>query len=184
MTTHKASRAWPAVAGAVILVLCSLTGLGAGELARVIVSASGIAGFTSAVVVSRTDTGHLAPSPSPSPTGRPASPSDSAFTLTAVVRPTQVAPGQSMMIVATVVGRDGVSPVLGQQCFLRAPSDGVSGLVTDWPGPEVTDSQGHAEWNLTVPSVQPGRYAVEVIAFGRDQYSYHWDALVTVVSGG
>ena len=103
------------------------------------------------------------------------------FTLRAEASPRTVTPSAAFSVQVTVVARDGVTPVAGLKCFMRAPQQGAA-LYTSWPPPTVTNSAGVATWRLTTPQVAPGAYAVEVVAFGNDAWSYQWDTSINVIA--
>lgn len=161
---------------AALLVLCCVSGLATGVLAR---SLSGqpqaaITRFTPPGSHPAATSGSAAASPSPtaSPTATQTIVQATGFSFTVAPFPTQVAPGQQFTVTVTVLSAS-QAPLPGIQCFMRAPSDGSPSLFQDMPTPQVSNATGQAAWNLTAPSVSPGTYRIEVIAYGSHSYEYH-----------
>jgi hypothetical protein len=175
---------WQALAAALVLVLCAATGLGAGAYTRGVLGRSGSIGSLTPSVAASPSTG-TQPSKAPTATVTTASsvPVESGFTLSIVITPAQVSPGQQLTVVVTAIDRLGVAPVRGLQCFLQAPPRRLP-LLSQWPGPGVSNEQGQATWSLVAPQVAPGNYGVEVIAYGPNRYFFRADALVTVTASG
>lgn len=180
--SHSIPR-WPVLAVALTLVLCAASGLAAGSFSRKVVDAFGRLDTGAGVAASPTQHATHTATPSPSATLVPTVVAASGFSLSAVVTPSQLTPGQQFTVVVSAVARDGVTPVSGLQCFLQAPSNGRQPLFAQWPSPTGTDATGRATWTLTAPQVTPGRYGLEVIAYGDHQYWFHSDPFVTVVAG-
>ena len=104
------------------------------------------------------------------------------FSLRAVVTPNILKPGAAFSVTTSVVGPDGVTPLAGIQCVMRAPTDGAAPLFQQWPTPQITDSAGKALWRLTAPSVAPGKYEIEVFAAGEKGWKSVWRLTVTIVA--
>jgi hypothetical protein len=172
-----------AIAVALLLTAFSLSGLACGLLTHAVAgNLLASAGLPTAT------TGHATPAPTHTPTTAPSTATavgtlvpPPGFRLHAYASPTSVRPGEQLQIVATVVGPDGFSPLAGVQCILQAPPQPASPLLMTWPPPVITNSAGQAIWTLTAPSVSPGVYGVEVIAYGRNKnINFKWDPTVTV----
>jgi hypothetical protein len=172
-----------AIAVALLLTAFSLSGLACGLLTHAVAgSLLASAGLPTAT------TGRATQVPTHTPTTAPATATAVAtilppagFSLRAYVSPSHVTPGERFQVVAIVVGADGLSPLAGVQCILQAPPQSTSPLFTTWPPPVISNSAGQAIWTLTVPSVSPGVYGLEVIAFGRNMnINFKWDPTVTV----
>jgi hypothetical protein len=176
-----------AIAVALLLTAFSLSGLACGLLTHAVAgSLLASAGLPTAT------TGRATQVPPHTPTTAPATATAVAtivaragFSLRAYASPSRVAPGEQLKIIASVVGPDGVTPLAGVQCILQAPTSTNNNpppapLLATWPPPQITDSAGQAAWTLTAPSVPPGVYGVEVIAYGREGYKFKWDPTVTV----
>lgn len=86
--------------------------------------------------------------------------------------------GQTFTVTAVATANG--APVSGLSCTLRAPTDGPTGLLATWPAAATTDSNGKATWTITVPSVAPGTYGVEVDAIGAHRYEFHRYASIQV----
>ena len=170
------------LAVALMLVLCAASGLAAGSFTREVVGAFGRPNTGAGVAASATHHATHTATPSPSATLVPTVLAASGFSLSTVVTPNQLTPGQQFTVVVTAIARDGATPVSGLQCFLQAPSNGRLPLFAQWPSPTDTDETGHATWTLTAPAVAPGRYGIEVIAYGNNHYWFHSDPQVTVVA--
>jgi hypothetical protein len=182
-TRSRTVRRWPVLAVALTLVLCAASGLAAGSFTREVVDAFGRPDGVAGIAASPTHHATHTATPSPSATRVPTVLAASGFSLSTVVTPNQLTPGQQFTVVVTAVARDGVTPVSGLQCFLQAPSNGRLPLFTEWPSPTGTDATGHATWTLMAPPDAPGRYGIEVIAYGDNHYWYHSDPQITVVAG-
>jgi hypothetical protein len=179
--SHSMQR-WPVLAVGLTLVLCAGSGLAAGSFSRKVVDAFGRP--NTGVGVAATPTHHAAHTATPSPSATLVSTvlAASGFSLSTVVTPNQLTPGQQFTVVVTAIARDGATPVSGLQCFLQAPGNGRQPLFAQWPSPTGTDATGHATWTLTAPTVAPGRYGIEVIAYGDNHYWFHSDPQITVVA--
>ena len=171
-----------ALLAAVALVVCVGSGLAAGTFSRGLVTRLGGSVATQTTTQVSHGATQATGSSTPSPTPLPAQLAASGFTLTTTAAPNHVAAGQQFTVIATVVAGDGVTPVPGLTCTMRAPSEGARPLFQQWPAPQVTDAKGVATWTLTAPQVQPGQYAVDVIAYGQHGYWYNWHAAVTITS--
>jgi hypothetical protein len=165
-------------------VLCAVTGIAAGLLTHGVVdaltrpSAAATATRTSTSAPSQTAN---APTATVPPVGTVIP--DPGFTLSAVASPNTVAAGQHVTVTATIVAADGITPLAGVQIMLQAPEQDLPGLLSQWPDPVISDAQGHATWELTVPAVAAGAYGVEVKAFGTHKTSYHFITRITVTAG-
>lgn len=178
---HRANVA-SAVLIAVVLVACSISGLAAGVYARHL-GDSLVAGTGTATVSSHSPPSAPTATPAPAVTATTTiQPAENVlFILSASASPRTLASGQNFTITVAAVTRDsGQVPVAGLQCFMRAPTDGRAPLFQDWPTPVTTGADGQATWNLTTPQVSPGTYGVEVVAYGPNSYSYHFDTFVTI----
>ena len=85
------------------------------------------------------------------------------FDLALNVSTQHVTAGQTITVTvkATVAGTD--RPMVNLDCALSGPDSGPS-LLSSWPAPKPTDAQGQAEWQITIPNVTPGSYAIQVKA--------------------
>jgi len=102
----------------------------------------------------------------------------SGFTLGITLSQRTVTAGETFTV--TVVATANGAPVNGLSCTLRAPTDGPPGLLPTWPPAATTDANGQAIWTITVPSVAPGTYGVEVDAIGAHHYEFHRYASIQV----
>jgi hypothetical protein len=173
-----AGRAPSAVVVAVILAAFALTGLGAGVLTRSALGA--FASPTATATTQPTATATLAPSPSPNPTATytPAT-GGSRFAIVVVASPNPVAAGSSFTVTVTATNDGSKTPAGGVLCTLRAPQGDANPLFAVWPAQQTTDSAGSAQWQLTAPSAQAGRYTLEVYA-QRGGASYTFDTSVAL----
>lgn len=172
-----------AVLIAVVLVACSLSGLAAGVFARQL-------GNPRAATSHNTPASASSHTPLPTTTATPvpeatatimAQPAGSvAFSLSASSSPRVLPAGQSFTVTVTALALQGGAALSGLQCFMRAPTDGRTPLFQEWPPAQVTGPNGQATWNLTAPQVAPGLYGLEVVAYGANSYSYHYDLSVTI----
>jgi hypothetical protein len=177
----------PGVVAAVLLI-CTLVGLLAGVGTRQVVTrltnathlgqdGLGPHGTTSAVTPTSTA------GPLRSPTATAANPGEfSHFTVQAQVSPSSVAPGQQFTITATVIARDGVTPLGGVLCSIGAPGDGNQSLFPQWPAGIVSNTHGEATWTLQAPNVPKGTYYVKVSATAANGNFYFADVSV-IISG-
>lgn len=85
------------------------------------------------------------------------------FDLSLSVNTQRVTAGQSITVTAraTMAGTD--HPMVNLLCTLSGPDTGPS-LLPAWPTPQPTDSRGLAVWQITIPNVTPGTYAIQVKA--------------------
>lgn len=102
----------------------------------------------------------------------------SGFTLGITLSQRTVTVGETLTV--TVVATTNGAPVSGLSCTLRAPTDGPPGLLATWPAAATTDANGQAIWTITVPSLAPGTYGVEVDAIGAHRYEFHRYASIQV----
>ena len=172
------SRRLPAAVVAVVLALCAIVGFGTGVTSHFVLRGLGFgAAPTATLQLTDTPTPTLSPSPSPTlPTTLP----PRGFTLSASAAPNALISGESFTVSVLVLAADGVTPVGNAACYLQAPRHGAQPLFTQWPAPQVTTADGKAAWTLTAPSVAPGVYGLEVIAYGQHGWSYRFDTSVTV----
>ena len=179
----RAGATRQAIAVALLLTAFSFSGLACGLLTHTVAGR-----LLASVGVPTATSGRATQVPTHTPTTEPATATAVAtfvppagFSLRAYASPSHVTPGEQLQIVATVVGPDGFTPLAGVQCILQAPPQPASPLLPTWPPPAITNSAGQAVWTLTAPSVPPGVYGVEVIAYGRNKnINYKWDPTVTV----
>ena len=84
-----------------------------------------------------------------------------------------------LTVTVTATNDGDATPADGVLCTLRAQQGDANPLFTTWPPPQTTDRTGSTQWQLTVPSVQPGQYTLEV--FGqRGGASYTFDRTITL----
>ena len=166
---------------AIVLVLCAISGLAAGGIAR------GLSPTGRAITPTHTPTKSAAPSsattgaPQATNTVPPPTLPNSPFTLTLAVTPRTASPGQALLVTVTARNdADGV-PVRGLSCSLREPRDGAQPLTQTWPAPAITGSDGTATWQLSAPAA-PGHYELEVYAQGQRGLYDMYDTSI-VVSG-
>jgi hypothetical protein len=164
---------------AVILAVCSASGLAAGTFAR------GHVGDTPDTTTG--PNGYTQPTPSaapatPTPTDTPAATvvPTSAFQVGTSIAPSHIVAGGTLTVVAHVASKKGHMPLANVQCFMRAPHDGSAPLFSLWPAAAITNENGDAMWQLVAPQVAPGTYGVEVVAYGASGYYYYGDAQVTI----
>lgn len=180
---NKTLKGWVV---ATVLVLCCMSGLATGVLAR------SLSGQTPPSATSLTSSGaphSTAPASRPthtpvvtsSPTTTQAIVQATGFSFTVAASPAQVAPGQPFTVTVSVLSSS-QSPLAGIQCFMRAPSDGSPSLFQDMPTPQVSNANGQAIWNLTAPQVTPGTYRIEVIAYGSHSFTYYAYAHLVVTN--
>jgi hypothetical protein len=180
-TSQRARGATPLVV-ALVLAVCAISGLAVGGLAR---------GFGGAGKGAKTST-HTATSGGGATGNTPSSATATAtqgatvvpsgpFTLTMVVTPHGAAPGEQLVVAVTARSTTGNTPLAGLRCVLRAPSDGADPLLSEWPAPAVTNSEGVATWTVVAPNAA-GRYELEAYAQGQHGAYYKYDVSV-VVSG-
>jgi hypothetical protein len=86
------------------------------------------------------------------------------FSIKLTVTPNAGQSGGAITITALATDDKTGESVPGLTCRLRTPTDGESGLLSTWPTPTATNSDGIATWIATVPNESPGRYAIEVYA--------------------
>lgn len=170
---------------ATLLVLCCVSGLATGVLARSLSGQAAAQAGTRSTVggTSRpatTAAAGVTPSPTLSPTTTTAPVQATGFSFSVTTSPAQVAPGQAFTVTVTVLS-SAKAPLAGIQCFMRAPSDGSPSLFQDMPTPQVSNADGQAIWRLQAPAVASGTYRVEVIAYGSNAYQYHAYAHLTVI---
>lgn len=176
-----------------VLVLFAITGLGAGVAARSALGSAvprastqtpgtviGIA-TTPATTFTTSTTSTTVPATTATTTPANALVVASGFTIAAVASQKTVAPGQTVTIVVSATARDGVTPVVGLECFMRAPPSGTP-LYSQWPASRITAKDGTATWTLTAPQLPPGQYAFEIVAYGAQDWSYRWEVTLTLVS--
>ena len=185
MADRPQLRQPPGVVAAVLLI-CTLVGLLAGVGTRQLVTrltnaahlgqdGLGPHGTTSTFTPTSTA------GPLRSPTATASIPGEfSGFTLRAQVSLPSVAPGQQFTITATVIAKDGVTPLGGVLCSIGAPGDGNESLFPQWPAGIVSNTNGEATWTLQAPNVPKGTYYVKVSATGVRGYFYFTDASVTI----
>ncbi len=169
--------------GVTTLALLAFAALGllAGVLTHTLTSRQSSEGLAQGPVISgsppalsATTTPTQADAAATSPTNNP----QSGFTLAITLSQRTVTAGGTLTV--TVVATTNGSPVSGLSCALRAPTDGPPGLLDAWPAPATTDANGQATWTITVPSVAPGTYGVEVDAVGAHRYEFHRYASIQV----
>jgi hypothetical protein len=166
-----------------VLLICSLVGLLAGfgtsKLVSTLANAANLGqnglGPHRTSTVTPTSSAALLPSPTAT-----AIPSDiSGFKVQAQVSPTAVVPGQQFTVTATVIAKDGVTPLGGILCTLGGTGGGNRSLFPQWPAGIVSNSNGEATWTLVAPHVSAGTYNVKVSATGAD-WSYYIITSVTI----
>jgi hypothetical protein len=176
----------PGVVAAVLLT-CALVGLLAGVGTRQVVTRltnaanlgrNGLGPNSTTSAVTPTSTAGSLPSPTAT-TGTTGE--FTGFTVRAQVSPASVAPGQQFTITATVIAKDGVTPLGGVLCSIGAPGGGTASLFPQWPAGKVSDTNGEAVWTLLAPSVASGTYSIKVTATGTRWFYY---ALVSVTLSG
>lgn len=190
MAQRQATRTPPSMlAVGVILVLLSASGLMAGMVTHRLQNATtpstgAIAQATSTTQPQSTAT--TAATAEATATTSAITPTAGAgnntqFTLGVSASPKTVSPGQTIDVTVTVVQKGTQTPLAGVQCFLRPPTGGGQSLFTQFPPAAVSDANGEATWQLTVPALSPGTYRVEAVAYGQHSYSYfsYTDVVVT-----
>jgi hypothetical protein len=96
------------------------------------------------------------------------------------VSPASVSQGQQFTVTATVLAKDGITPLAGASCAISAAS-GPS-LFTSWPTAIVSNTQGIAAWTLQAPAVAPGRYEMRVQGNGSRGYYVYVDASIVIAA--
>jgi hypothetical protein len=161
---------------ALILLICTITGLIAGAGTRQLVTSLVLRGIgtPSSIGAQGTSTGSLGNSatvlPDPSPTIAGTLPPSLPDKLQVQVSPASVSQGQQFTITVTVLAKDGTTPIEGVPCSIAAATVGGVQLFTDWPPAVVSNAQGLATWTLQAPDVTPGRYSVKITATASDGY--------------
>jgi hypothetical protein len=168
---------------ALVLAACAVSGLGVGFASHLALRSLGLSASTPTATVRAAQTTAVSAAPSPSATVTlPVTLPPSGFTLQATATPNVLTSGQPFTLRVVVIAADKVSPVAGAVCYLRASQGAAPPLYAQWPSPQVTDASGTATWDLTAPQQPPGRYVLEVIAYGMHGWSYRWDLSVTLHS--
>lgn len=176
----RQARSWQVALLALLFVACALSGLAAGVTTRAVAGGALTASATRSPG-QRSTSGPTRPPAQPSPpaTTPPATiVAPYGFTVTAIVIPRSVAPGQNFTVTATVTAADGVTPLAGVACNLGA-APGSAPLFATWPPPAISDATGHATWSLTAPNV-PGSYVLDISAHGAGGWRYDSRPSVTI----
>lgn len=158
----------------IILLACSATGMLAGAFAHTLANKQAFGAPSNGPVISGTSPrGALATATSlPIATNSPPAASTATnFLLNIMLSSKSLSTGETFTV--TVIATASGAPVAGLPCTLRSPLNGPPGLFSTWPSPAITDANGRATWTLTVPSVAPGSYAIEVDAIGGRSYEFH-----------
>ena len=173
---------------ALILVVCTATGLVAGVRTRQIInglaqSSTFIPGGQGGSGTGTASTNGIVPTSSPKgnvlPTATPASGTGfTGFTLLVRVSPTVVAPGEQFTVIVTVIAKDRVTPLGGVLCTLG----GSTSLFAKWPAAVLSTVKGRAMWTLQAPNVPVGTYKLEVSANGTRGYFYYTVAFLQISS--
>jgi hypothetical protein len=180
--TDRSQLRQPPGVVAFVLLVCTLVGLFAGFGTRQLVTRlanaanldqNGLGPHGTTGVVIPTSTATLLPAPT-----SPAALSSefTGFSIQAQVSPNPVAPGQQFTITATVIAKDGVTPLGGVSCTIGGS------LLPQWPAGKVSNANGKATWSLRAPSVSKGAYTVKVSATGYKGYFYFTLVSVTITS--
>jgi hypothetical protein len=183
--TDRSQLRQPPSVVAVVLLICALVGLFAGYGTRQLVThltnaaelgqgGLGPKSTASAVVPKSSAT------PLPSPTTAAIPGEYTGFKIQAQVTPASVAPGKHFTITATVIAKDGVTPLGGVLCSIGAAGSGGGSLFAQWPAGIVSNSNGEAAWTLQAPSVAAGTYSVKVSATGYKGYFWFVDVSVSI----
>lgn len=169
-----------ALALALVLTLCAASGLAAGVTTRALAGSALTANFAprAAATQTRLPAGS-APAASPTAAAVATLVPAPGFSVHADVQPRAVAAGQPFTVVATVVSSDG-APLASVACYMRAAPDSPP-LFPTWPDAAVTDATGTATWNLTAPSVSPGVYTLDIVAYGT-HYQADWRPSLTLTA--
>lgn len=169
-----------------MLVAFALSGFGAGLVTRT-VAGDALSHIGAHAPTSTTPAHAQAPTSTSAPanssistTPIPTIIAQSGFTLQGVSSAKSLNTGQQFTVVITALASDTVTPVAGLPCYMRARTDGVPPLFQQWPGPQVTDKDGHAAWTLTAPQNAPGAYGFEIVAYGQHSWSYRYDITITI----
>lgn len=185
---HSEPQPYRATIIALLLIAFAISGFGAGLVTRTVagdvltpIGSSAPTSTTQGRAPAATST-HAPSTPTTTPTVIPTAVAQSGFTLHASVSTKNVAPGQQFTVVATALASDNITPVAGLACYMRARTDGTPPLFQQWPGPQITDTDGHATWTLTAPQNTPGTYGFEVVAYGAHSWSYRYDVSVTITA--
>ncbi len=178
----RQAGSWQAALLALLFVACALSGLAAGVTTRAVAGGALTASRTPATGRTSGPT-HTPAQPSPSVTTPPATiVPPYGFSLTAVVTPRSVAPGQPFTVTATVISPDGVTPLAGVECDLGA-APGSAPLLATWPQPAISDASGQASWSLTAPATAtPGSYVLDISAHGARGWRYDSRPSLTITS--
>ena len=158
---------------AMILLVCSATGMLAGTFVHTLASRLSSDTSPNGPVISGTSpSGAATATTTEIAAASPTAGSDAtAFTLSITLSTHTVSPGATFTV--TVVATTNGAPVTGLTCSLRPPISGPPGLFSTWPAPVSTDASGQAIWTLTTPAVAPGTYGIEVDAVGGHKYEFH-----------
>lgn len=154
-----------------MLVLFSASGLLTGVLMRHFASAlRPTAGSSTLAAADLTATANAA---TPTSTG--------GFTLHVVVTPATAKAGQTVQVAITALAVTATTPMAGVRCSLVQTPDSLA--LTPWPDPVTTDSSGHAQWSIAVPSsTTPGPYSLSVRGDGPTGYRYTWRQALNVTA--
>jgi hypothetical protein len=183
------------LAVALILLMCTVTGLVTGAGTRQLVTGLASSGTGTPPGINAEGTGTTAsrnpatatsmpdPSPGAAGTATPVLPGDlTGFKLQVQVSPISVAVGQQFTIAVTVIARDRITPLEGVPCSIGAPAVQGVQLFTDWPPAVISNARGIAIWTLQAPNVPQGTYAMKISATGAGGYYYYTVASI-VISG-
>lgn len=166
VNTRLASRQNPQRRGLLIalIIIVALGGLFSGALTRTLMSyASAPHGVAQQPTATATSTSQ--PSPSPTAPQTPIiAPVLAHFSIKLIASPTSAPAGQTIQITARVTDNANGAPVAGLTCVLRSPTNNAPGLLTTWPTPTATNTSGVATWTAKIPTLQTGRYVIEVFA--------------------
>lgn len=181
MATRPALRVHLSIlVAAIILLACSATGMLAGAFAHTLASNQSPGSSNTGPVISGTPPG--GPSATATPLVGNETPtianSTTGFILSITLSARTVSAGDTLTVTAVATANG--APVSGLSCSLRAPTGGPPGLLSTWPAPATTDASGQAVWTITIPSVAPGTYGIEVDAVGSHHYEFHRYATLAV----
>jgi hypothetical protein len=147
-----------------LIAFVALTGFTAGIFTRAFISTNDQSQLQKPDS-SATATLTLAPQLSPTDTQQPTeAPALAHFALKLTATPSSGHVGDTIVISVLATDDATGTPIPGLTCRLRAPSNGDPGLMTDWPTPTATNTDGIATWTVKIPQNAPGRYEIEAFA--------------------
>lgn len=170
--------ALPAFLAAFLMVIFSASGLMAGGLTFKLTGGLSVIRSGAPHATATSNTRSVTPTPTPVSPLQVTEP----FTLSILLEPSHVRPGQMLSITISALSAEAHSPVVGLRCFLENPTDGSTPLLAQWPAATVTGADGQAHWAIQVPQIAPGTYEIGYGASGTPTNWYRGQQTVQVGS--